>query len=230
MKWPFGKVLLPCFLFVAPVIYVPIDQDSSSTHFSIDAGRGTYSAVTTNCDGDVVQKGTGESEFVSAGLEHRFSGEQIYMGIRGVYSEQDTADFEAGNISGGRDIPFNRVRNRMLNPYFALDNRWASARFGVVFMEEPLVWGGDKMVFTNGTAPSVAVRFGDSQLNNIQMAFMDTQHLNTFGIAYGLLSIKPNENFRVSAGLSLLGPHRGLGYIAKATVLFRKKIIIGICR
>lgn len=228
MKWPFGKVVLPCFLVVAPVIYVPMSPDSSETSIRFGAGRGTYSAITTDCDGNVVQRGEGESEYVSGTLEHRFPGQKIKMGVHGVYSEQDTVDRFAEDYQNNIRIPFNRVRNRMLSPYIDLADDWAGVRLGAVLLEQPLVWGGDQLVFESRVAPTIMARVGDGNRNYVTAAFMDIENLNTFGIAYGLMTVRPNPQVEVAAGLSLLGPHRNLGYIGKGTLHASNNFSFGI--
>jgi len=102
MKWLLKSCL--CFVFLAPIA-VQVDperRDSSVTNLEIAGGVGTYAYITRGCEGQVLEKHKIPFEDFGAGIDHKFYGTPLRLGVRYFEAHEkdlgQNIDFSKGNF------------------------------------------------------------------------------------------------------------------------------------
>ena len=224
MKWPFRKVVFPCIIMIVPIVHMPFENDSMGTKININGGLGSYSTVAKSCDGEVLERGEGASNYIATGLEHGLYRGQLGIGLQGVFSTMDTAVSNyQGEIENNR-IPFNTVENQMINPYAKIDVATTEMRFGMLFLERGLVVEGGRLEYTDGYVPSFSLSHSVPEKGKYKFSYMEAENLYTLGYGHFMILTNSEQDSEYGVGLSFIGPHRGTGIIFQGIKRFDKRL------
>jgi len=125
------------------------------TQLRVAAGGAHYLAVMRDCAGESIGESSGTSYDVGVGVDHKFGGQPMALGVNASYLRDDALE---GDIVRGRREYY------VVNPVYTVMTKRFSISVGAAYFSKQLLNPNDvNAEFNSKWLPTVATRIGDLQ-------------------------------------------------------------------
>jgi hypothetical protein len=223
--------LLSVLLATLPLaVDMPGARDSSRTdnmQVEVAGGGGQFAIVSRGCNGEILDMTHNQLRSGALVVEHRLSNVTV-IGVRagnvGTTLHTNT-QVSASTPPYYRDTTLtSRYSNAYVNPYFAVEGRWAGAGVGYIRTDRPLLLAEDTYHDPHTTWH---LRIGDDE-RRLMLRWMEDVPLESEGHFSADLGWHPPGKYEVGVFTGLLGPYDGTMFGLRGRVWFTPEAALQI--